>query len=142
MGGSYGGYVVAMALTYGAEYFTHGVALYPVTDWQLYDNFYTERFMDTPNDNPEGYTFSSVLNHADNYQGKMLIIHGAIDDNVHMQNTTQLIQVLQKLDKYFELMIYPNQKHGTRGAWRKHSNRETFNFWFRHFLGKELDLQQ
>jgi dipeptidyl-peptidase-4 len=142
IGSSYGGYVVAMALTYGAEYFTHGVALYSVTDWRLYDNFYTERFMDTPDENPEGYTFGSASTHADNYKGKMLIVHGALDDNVHMQNTAQLIQILQKLDKSFELMIYPNQKHGARGAWRKHGNRETVNFWFRHFFGREIVVEQ
>ena len=71
----------------------------------------------------------------------MLMIHGAIDDNVHLQNTTQLIQLLQKYDKSFEIMIYPNQKHGTRGTWRRHSNRETVNFWFRHFLGRELIVE-
>lgn len=140
-GGSYGGYVVAMALTYGAEYFTHGVALYSVTDWQLYDNVYTERYMDMPAENPEGYKFGSALTHADNYKGHMLIVHGALDDNVHMQNTTQFIQLLQKFDKSFELMIYPNQKHGARGAWGKHANRETVNFWFRHFLGRELVVE-
>jgi dipeptidyl-peptidase-4 len=138
IGGSYGGYVVAMALTYGAEYFTHGVALYSVTDWRLYDNVYTERFMDMPTENPEGYKFGSALTHAENYKGKMLIVHGALDDNVHMQNATQLVQLLQKLNRSFELMIYPNQKHGTRGAWRKHANRATVNFWFRHFFGREL----
>jgi dipeptidyl-peptidase-4 len=140
-GSSYGGYVVAMALTLGAKYFTHGVALYSVTDWRLYDNVYTERYMDMPVENPDGYKFGSVLTHAEKYQGHMLIIHGALDDNVHMQNTTQLIQLLQKYDKNFELMIYPNQKHGTRGLWRKHSNRETVNFWFRHFLGRELIVE-
>jgi len=138
VGGSYGGYVVAMALTYGAEYFTHGVALFSVTDWHLYDNVYTERYMDMPDENPDGYTFGSALTHAEKYKGRLLIVHGALDDNVHMQNTTQLIQLLQKFDKSFELMIYPNQKHGTKGAWRNHTRRETVNFWFRHFLGREL----
>jgi len=141
-GGSYGGYVTAMALTYGAEYFTHGVALYSVTDWHLYDNVYTERYMDMPAENPDGYIFGSALTHAEKYKGYMLLVHGALDDNVHMQNTTQLIQLLQKFDKGFELMIYPNQKHGTRGAWRKHARRETVNFWFRHFLGRELVVDE
>jgi dipeptidyl-peptidase-4 len=140
-GASYGGYVVTMALTYGAEYFTHGVALYSVTDWHLYDNVYTERFMDMPVENPDGYKFGSALTHAEKYQGRMLIVHGALDDNVHMQNTTQLIQLLQKYDKRFEVMIYPNQKHGVSGVWRKHSRRETVNFWFRHFLERELVMK-
>jgi dipeptidyl-peptidase-4 len=141
VGGSYGGYVVTMALTYGSEYFTHGVALYSVTDWHLYDNVYTERYMDMPAENPDGYAFGSALTHAEKFKGRMLIVHGALDDNVHMQNTTKLIQLLQKFDKSFELMIYPNQKHGTRGAWRKHTNRERVNFWFRHFLGRELIIE-
>ena len=138
VGGSYGGYVVTMALTYGSDYFTHGVALFSVTDWRLYDNFYTERFMDRPEENQEGYTFGSALTHAESYKGKMLLIHGSLDDNVHLQNTTQLIEKLQKLGMNFELMIYPNQKHGARGAWGKHSRQETVNFWFRHFFGREL----
>jgi dipeptidyl-peptidase-4 len=142
VGGSYGGYVVSMALTYGSDYFTHGVAQYSVTDWHLYDSFYTERFMDRPEENPEGYTFGSALTHAKNYKGKMLLIHGSLDDNVHLQNTTQLIEMLQKLDMNFELMIYPNQRHGARGAWGKHSRRETVNFWFRHFFGRELELNR
>ena len=142
IGGSYGGYVSAMALTYGAEYFTHGISLYPVTDWRLYDTVYTERYMDTPAENPEGYKFGSVLTYAHKLVGKLLLIHGAIDDNVHMQHTLQLTEDLQKFDKSFELMIYPNQKHGIRGLWRTHNRRETIDFWFRHFFGQKLEDTQ
>lgn len=118
-GGSYGGYIVAMALTYGAGYFQYGICEYPVIDWQLYDSHYTERYMDSPKDNPEGYKAASVLTYADNYQSKgksmMLIQHGMMDDNVHVQNIMQLIDIWQKQNKTFELMIYPNERHG----WRK-----------------------
>ena len=141
-GGSYGGYVAAMALTYGADYFTHGIAQYSVTDWQLYDNVYTERYMDQPADNPEGYKFGSVLTHVNNYKGKLLITHGAIDDNVHMQNSIQLVEELQRLNKRFEMMIYPNQRHGIRGKFRAHAVKDAVAFWFRHFLDRELKIDK
>jgi dipeptidyl-peptidase-4 len=134
--------MAAMALTYGADYFTHGIAQYSVTDWQLYDNVYTERYMDQPADNPEGYKFGSVMTHVDNYKGKLLITHGAIDDNVHMQNSIELVEELQRLNKRFEMMIYPNQRHGIRGKWRAHAVRDEVGFWFRHFLDRELKIDK
>lgn len=137
-GGSYGGYTTCMALTYGADYFTHGIAGSSVTGWKLYDTVYTERYMDTPEENPEGYKFGSVMTHADKYKGSLLITHGTMDDNVHMQNTIQLIDKLEDLDKDFELMLYPNARHGIGYPKRNHSTRESVQFWFRHFLGKEL----
>jgi dipeptidyl-peptidase-4 len=137
-GGSYGGYTTCMALTYGADYFTHGIAGSSVTDWKLYDTVYTERYMDTPEENPEGYKFGSVMTHADKYNGSLLITHGTMDDNVHMQNTIQFIDKLEDLDKDFELMLYPNARHGIGYPKRNHSARESVQFWFRHFLGKEL----
>lgn len=138
-GGSYGGYATCMALTYASDYFTHGVAHFSVTDWKLYDSIYTERYMDTPDENPEGYKFGSVLTHADKYKGNLLITHGTMDDNVHLQNTIQFIEKLEDLDKDFELMLYPNSRHGVGGSKRAHFSREDVQFWFRHFLGKELD---
>ena len=140
MGSSYGGYVTCMALTYGADYFTHGIASSPVTDWTLYDTIYTERYMDTPTDNPEGYEFASVLTHANALKGKLLITHGTTDDNVHMQNTMQLISKLENIHKDFDLMIYPGQRHSISLPKRNHLNREIVRFWFRHFLNKELDV--
>ena len=137
-GGSYGGYVACMALTYGADYFTHGAAHYSVTDWKLYDTVYTERYMGTPADNPQGYKFASVMTHADKYKGCLLITHGTMDDNVHMQNTIQLIDKLEDLNKDFELMLYPNGRHGIHHPKRNHLTRESVQFWFRHFLGQEL----
>jgi dipeptidyl-peptidase 4 len=135
-GGSYGGYVTCLALTLGADYWTHGIANYSVTDWKLYDNVYTERYNDTPQDNPEGYKNGSALNYVDNFKGKLLITHGDMDDNVHMQNTWQFISELQDAGKSFELMIYPNGRHGWGGAKRKHLTNETYNFWLKHFFGK------
>lgn len=133
-GGSYGGYTTCMALTYGAGYFTHGYARASVTDWRLYDTVYTERYMNRPVDNPEGYKAGSVMTHAENLKGVLYMSHGAIDDNVHMQNTVQLISTFMDLDKVFEFMIYPDQRHGYRGKKRDHSNRHYVNFWFHHFL--------
>ncbi|MBN2570661.1 MAG: DPP IV N-terminal domain-containing protein [Ignavibacteriales bacterium] len=141
-GGSYGGYVTCMALTYGADYFTHGIAEFSVTDWHLYDNVYTERYMDTPEENPDGYNFGSVMNYVDKYKGKLLITHGTLDDNVHMQNSIQLISKLQDLDKDFEMMFYPNERHGLRYPKRNHSNRESIQFWFKYFLDKELNINE
>jgi len=135
-GGSYGGYTTGMALARAGEYFKYGIAKYAVTDWQLYDNIYTERFMDTPKENPDGYKYASVMTHAADYKGGMLITHGSMDDNVHMQNTIQLIDALQNLDKDFELMIYPNQRHGIRYPKYPHSIKMDVNFWFKNLLGK------
>ena len=132
-GGSYGGYVTLLAMTVGADYFTHGVAEYSVTDYRLYDSIYTERYMDTPEENPDGYTAGSVMTHADKLKGKLLITHGTMDDNVHMQNILQLIDKLQDLDKDFELMLYPNQRHGVGGPKRKHITRLVYEFFMKGF---------
>jgi dipeptidyl-peptidase-4 len=136
-GGSYGGYVTCMALTYGADYFTHGVSLFPVTDWSLYDNVYTERYMDTPAENPDGYRFGSAMTHVDKYKGNLLIIHGAMDDNVHMQNTMQLVSALQDKGKAFEMMLYPGERHGWGGPKRQHLTNLTEQFWKKHYFRKE-----
>jgi dipeptidyl-peptidase-4 len=136
-GGSYGGYTTCMALTYGSDYFTHGYARSSVTDWHLYDSVYTERYMDRPVDNPDGYKFGAAMTHADKFKGNPFMSHGDLDDNVHMQNTVQLIDRLMDLEKSgFGFMIYPDQRHGTRGEKRVHSNRHFIDFWFKNFLGR------
>ena len=138
-GGSFGGYMTCMALTYGADYFTHGIANASVTDWSLYDTHYTERFMDTPGDNPEGYKATSVMTYADKYKGLLKIIHGTTDDNVHMQQSLQLINVLEDLGKHFELMIYPNERHGIGGNNMKkglHNRNENLYFIYKELLEK------
>jgi dipeptidyl-peptidase-4 len=110
-GTSYGGYMTCFCLTH-SKTFAAGVAGAPVTDWRNYDSFYTERYMLTPAENPEGYDEGSVVKAAANLHGKLLIIHGMMDDNVHPQNTLQFAQELQKAGKLFEMMIYPTARHG------------------------------
>jgi len=135
-GGSYGGYTTCLALTYGADYFTHGIASSSVTDWRLYDSVYTERYMDTPAENKEGYEFGSVMTHAKNLKGVLFLEHGDMDDNVHMQNTVQLIDALMEQDKNFEYIVFPNQRHGFGGKKRENANRRHVDFWFKHLLGR------
>ena len=110
-GHSYGGFMTSYAMTH-SNLFAAGIAGAPVTDWRDYDTIYTERFMGLPQDNPEGYDVSSVVKAARNLHGKLLIIHGAIDDNVSVRNTMRLVEALQAANKDFELMIYPGSRHG------------------------------
>jgi dipeptidyl-peptidase 4 len=135
-GGSYGGYISCMALTKGAEFWNYGIADFSVTDWRLYDNIYTERFMDTPLDNPDGYKEASALTYASSYKGKLLIRHGDMDDNVHLQNSLWFISILQDLNKPFELMIYPGERHGWGGPKRAFYQEESDRFWLKSFFGK------
>ena len=137
-GGSFGGYITCMALTYGASVFTHGIANYSVTDWRLYDSHYTERFMNKPDDNPDGYKETSVLSYVDRYRGVLRIVHGTTDDNVHMQNSVQLIDALQDRNMHFEMMIYPGQRHGFKGLKAMHSLQETCRFIYKYMLRSEL----
>lgn len=112
-GWSYGGFMTAFALT-NCDAFQVGIAGAGVYDWRNYDTIYTERYMSTPQDNPDGYDRSSVLQHAANLSGHLLLIHGSMDDNVHLSNTIQLAYELQKADRSFDLMIYPKSRHGVR----------------------------
>jgi len=110
-GWSYGGFMTSYALTH-SQSFKIGIAGGTVSDWRNYDSVYTERYMGTPQNNPEGYRKSSPVNSAKDLHGKLLLIHGAIDDNVHMSNTIQFVYELQKAGKQFELMLYPKSRHG------------------------------
>ena len=109
-GWSFGGYLTAYAMTH-SSLFRMGIAGAPVTDWRLYDSIYTERYMTQPSNNPEGYRDSSVLEAADQLHGKLLILHGTMDDNVHIDHSMRLIHKLQKAGKDFETMFYPQSKH-------------------------------
>jgi dipeptidyl-peptidase-4 len=143
-GGSFGGYMTCMALTYGADVFTHGVANASVTDWQFYDTHYTERYMDTPKENPEGYKMTSVMTYADKLKGLLRIVHGTSDDNVHMQNSLVLIEKLQNLKKHFEFMIYPGERHGigaNNRAKGEHNRTEAYNFYYQNLLQKPMPEQ-
>ncbi|MBC8137315.1 MAG: S9 family peptidase [Fibrella sp.] len=110
-GWSYGGFLVEYLLTH-TNLFQVGVAGAGVSDWRLYDTIYTERYMDTPQANPTGYQNTSPINAASKLNGKLLILHGTLDDNVHLQNTVQLIYALQRAGKPFDMMVYPRSRHG------------------------------
>jgi dipeptidyl aminopeptidase/acylaminoacyl peptidase len=110
-GHSYGGYITAYAMTH-SDLFAAGIAGAPVTDWRDYDSIYTERYMALPQDNLDGYNVSSVVRAASKLHGKLLILHGAIDDNVSLRNTMRLVEALEDANKDFELMIYPSSRHG------------------------------
>lgn len=137
-GFSYGGYLSCYALAYAPEVFTHAMAGGSVTDWLLYDAPYTERFMDSPQENPDGYKNSSVFTHLPKMKGRLLIYHGEIDENVHVQNTTQLVCKMQDLGKDFEMMIFPSSRHGWRGVKRDFENKMRMEFIYNHFLEKPI----
>jgi dipeptidyl-peptidase-4 len=137
-GASYGGYVTCMALTAGADYFPYGIAGSSVTDWRLYDSHYTERYMDTPAENPDGYKNGAVTNYVKNYKGLLRIVHGSTDDNVHFQNSLQLVDTLENLNKHFEFMVYPNERHGWGPPKSDHSRAEALRFYYKNLLQKEF----
>lgn len=137
-GHSYGGYITALALTKGADYFDYGIAGAPVTSWELYDTHYTERFMDTPQDNPEGYKAGSVLTYVDQYKGGLRLMHGDMDDNVHMQNTMQLVDALTDRNVPFELMIYPGSRHGWNRSKVAYDQAERTRFYYQYLLEKPV----
>lgn len=115
-GWSYGGFMSTLCITKGADVFSMAIAVAPVTNWRYYDNIYTERFMRKPQDNSGGYDDNSPINFADKLKGKYLIIHGTGDDNVHVQNTMDMVNALTKADKQFEMFLYPNKNHGIYGG--------------------------
>jgi len=115
-GWSYGGFMAANAITQGADYFNTAVAVAPVTNWRYYDNIYTERFMRKPQDNPSGYDNNSPINHVDKLKGNFLMIHGSADDNVHFQNSMDMITALVAANKQFDFFVYPNKNHGIYGG--------------------------
>lgn len=160
-GFSFGGTMTAMLLMQAPEYFHYGVAGGGVYDWSLYDSHYTERYMDTPQNNPEGYRAACVLNYAERYPVEyhpedgdsacpdstasllhrpepvmLKLTHGTGDDNVHFQNTLQLVDMLQKAGKKFELMIYPDGMHGYRGAQKEHFDAANREFWLKYLKGE------
>jgi len=113
-GWSYGGYMTLMALLTRPEVFKAGVAGAPVTFWEGYETAYTEKYLGTPQDNPEGYRRSSVLSYVDQLRGKLLLVHGMIDENVHFRHTARAMQTLIDVGKPFETLIYPNERHTPR----------------------------
>ena len=138
-GFSYGGYMSTLALTKGADVFTHAMAGGPVTDWTLYNSHYTERFMDLPAENPEGYKTGNVMNYVDKYKGMLQIVHGEIDNNVHVQNSLQLISKLQDAKKDFEMMVYPGGRHGWGGNKGLHFQNLKTQFIYKYLLEKPVN---
>jgi dipeptidyl-peptidase-4 len=115
-GWSYGGYMSSLAITKGADVFSLAIAVAPVTNWRYYDNIYTERYMQTPQENASGYDENSPINHVEKLKGHYLLIHGGGDDNVHVQNTMEMISALVDANKQFDLFIYPDKNHGIYGG--------------------------
>ena len=116
MGWSYGGYMSSLAITKGHEYFDLAIAVAPVTNWRFYDSVYTERFMRTPQENPSGYDDNSPINFVNLMEGDYMLVHGSADDNVHLQNTMEMVEALVQADKQFDLFIYPDKNHGIYGG--------------------------
>ena len=142
-GFSFGGTTTAMLVLRYPQYFRCGIAGGGVYDWTLYDTHYTERFMCTPSDNPDGYRGASVLHYVENgmvsrnYRpGSLRLTHGTGDDNVHFQNTLQLVDALQRRGIQFELMIYPDGMHGYRGPQHDHDAAAAQDFWRRNLLSE------
>ncbi|MBO6117151.1 MAG: S9 family peptidase [Bacteroidales bacterium] len=115
-GWSYGGYMSSLCITRGHEYFKTAIAVAPVTNWRMYDNVYTERFMRTPQENAEGYDNNCPINFADLLEGNFLLIHGSADDNVHLQNTMKFTDELIKHNKQFLQFTYPDKNHSIYGG--------------------------
>ena len=142
-GFSFGGTMTCMLLMQAPDKFHYGIAGGGVYDWALYDSHYTERYMDTPQNNPEGYTVSKVMNYVSGYptdyeswqmvEPVMLkLTHGTGDDNVHHQNTLQLLDVMHREGKKFDFMIYPDGLHGYHGYQGKHFRSANQEFWLKH----------
>lgn len=128
-GWSYGGYMSSLCLTLGAEWFKLGIAVAPVTNWRYYDSIYTERYNGLPQDNASGYDDNSPINHVKLMKGKFLLVHGTADDNVHFQNSVDLVDKLVEADVTFETMYYPNKDHGIYGGnTRNHLYKKMTNF--------------
>ncbi|HHL57763.1 MAG TPA: S9 family peptidase [Bacteroidetes bacterium] len=137
-GWSYGGFMASNVITQGADYFSTAVAVAPVTNWRYYDNIYTERFMRTPQENASGYDDNSPINHVEKLKGNYFLIHGSADDNVHFQNSMDMITALVKADKDFKFMVYPNKNHGIYGGnTRFYLFNSISKFLYEHMLDNE-----
>ncbi|MBK0370681.1 S9 family peptidase [Flavobacterium agrisoli] len=115
-GWSYGGFMASNCIFQGADVFKMAIAVAPVTNWRFYDSVYTERYMQTPQENAAGYDQNSPINHVEKLKGKFLLIHGSADDNVHVQNSMQMMEALIQANKQFDSQIYPDKDHGIYGG--------------------------
>ena len=133
-GWSYGGYMSSLSMFRGGGLFKAALVVAPVTDWRFYDTIYTERFMRTPRENPAGYAESAPLTYADSLKGSLLLVHGTGDDNVHFQNSVQLVERLEAANKQFDMRLYPNKTHSITGG----NTRENLYGLFTEWLKKNL----
>ena len=134
-GWSYGGYMSSLCISKGADVFNSAIAVAPVTNWRYYDNIYTERFMRTPKENGDNYDINSPINHVRKIKGNYLLIHGTADDNVHFQNSMEMVNSLVKENKEFDFFAYPNKNHGISGGYtRLHLYNKMTNFLFENLL--------
>ncbi len=130
-GWSYGGYMAALSMLLHNETFAAGVAIAPVTDWKLYDTIYAERYMQRPSDNPDGYRAGSCIEHADKLKGRLVLIHGGMDDNVHLQNTFHLIHRFNEAGRQYDMRVYPYGNHGVVGSFT--SRLAMYEYWMSFF---------
>ncbi len=118
-GWSYGGFMSSNCILKGADVFKMAIAVAPVTNWRFYDTIYTERYLKTPQENASGYDDNSPINHVNKLKGNYLLIHGTADDNVHVQNSMQMIEALVQANKQFDWAIYPDKNHGIYGGYTR-----------------------
>ncbi len=140
-GGSYGGFMALTALLEAPDLFRAGIAYAPVTDWRLYDTVYTERYMDLPRENPEGYRETAPVERAGDLRARLLLVHGAMDNNVHLQNSLRLVDRLAAAEIPFELMVYPRVRHPVRTSqFRTHFHRLKLEFLLRWLVSEAPGL--
>ncbi len=138
-GWSYGGFMSSNCLFQGADTFAMAIAVAPVSSWRFYDTIYTERYMETPQENASGYDENSPISHVDKLKGDFLLVHGSADDNVHAQNTMRLVEALVQADKDFDWAVYPDKNHGIYGGnTRLHLYKKMTNF-INKTLGDKLE---
>ena len=119
----------SLCISKGADIFNSAIAVAPVTNWRYYDNIYTERFMRTPKENGENYDINSPINHVSKIKGNYMLIHGTADDNVHFQNSMEMVSSLVKSNIEFDFFAYPNKNHGIYGGYtRLHLYNKMTNF--------------
>jgi dipeptidyl-peptidase-4 len=132
-GWSYGGYMSLMCLAKAPDVFKVAVAGAPVTSWDAYDTAYTERYMGTPQSNPAGYAEGSVMTHAEQIRGKLLLVHGMLDENVHFRHTARLINALTRARKVYDLLVFPDERHMPRHRPdRVYQNEQIIGYFQRH----------
>ncbi len=134
-GWSYGGYLTLMCLLMAPDVFKAGVAGAPVTSWDGYDTFYTERYMQTPQSNPDGYRESAAMTHAAGLQGSLLLLHGMLDENVHFRHTARLINALNEANKPYDLAVFPGERHGPRSEAQRAALENRLSAFFHQHLG-------